>query len=315
VPDVLAWWRGNAQRERFLYVHLLPPHQPYDPPPPHSALFGADATERREGFTDFLTELDERREVAVDDPLVARIRARYDAGVHYADSVLGELLAGLGADGGLDRALVVVTSDHGEGFAEHGRLLHGSTAFVEMSRVPLVFRWPGVRPRVHGELVRLRDLATTLCDAVDAPWRGGVASGRSFLAELAGAGASTPKPALTRSWGTAPAWALRDSRWTLMQHRSSSAVLLFDRAADPGEHYDVSALHPEVASALTAALRARLAADREAAPSGPRESVATYWKQIRELGYTESEMDGDGAEDAGVEDGAESAAESSGSER
>ena len=84
-----TWWGGAADRQRFLYVPLLPPHQPYDPPEPYLERF-APGTERELGLTNVLVELNESGPGALDEKLLAQIRARYDAGVAYADSQCAE---------------------------------------------------------------------------------------------------------------------------------------------------------------------------------------------------------------------------------
>jgi arylsulfatase A-like enzyme len=70
------------------------------------------------------------------------VRALYDAGIHHADRVFGEILALLKREGLFDQALIVVLSDHGEEFWEHGGTLH-QNLFIETLHVPLLVRFPG----------------------------------------------------------------------------------------------------------------------------------------------------------------------------
>ena len=290
VDDVLAWWSEERDARRFLYVHLLPPHQPYDPPAPHDALFGAADVPREEGSTDFLIELDRSHTVTESDPVVARIRDRYDAGLHYADAVFGELVDRLDAAGARENAVVVLLSDHGEGFAQHGRLLHGTTPFQEMTQVPLIVRWPGAEPGVREGLVRTRDLAATLCELTDVPWLAGEA-GESFLAEVLDARRTQERTVVSRTVGGTPMWSLRTNRWSLVEHRYSDTLLLFDRAADPEERIDVSERHPDVAAELSAELSRRIEEDRATASrlNVQGGSVTAFESQLENLGYTDDE--------------------------
>lgn len=73
------------------------------------------------------------------------LEGTYDAGVRTLDRKLGRLFAELEARGLLERSLVVVTSDHGQGFGEHGRYLNADVG-PEVTRVPLVLRPPGGTP-------------------------------------------------------------------------------------------------------------------------------------------------------------------------
>lgn len=70
------------------------------------------------------------------------VRALYDSGVHYADMVLGRIVELLKREGMYDQALIVVLSDHGEEFWEHGGIVHRNL-FKETLHVPLLVRFPG----------------------------------------------------------------------------------------------------------------------------------------------------------------------------
>lgn len=73
---------------------------------------------------------------------------RYDQEVRYADFQLHKVLEEVARDGGLDHTLVVVMSDHGEAFGEHGHRNHLSSLHAEQVHVPLVIWVPGARGRV-----------------------------------------------------------------------------------------------------------------------------------------------------------------------
>ncbi len=86
----------------------------------------------------------------------------YEAELQEADRVTRILLEGLGER--REQAAVVLTSDHGEGFGEHGEATHGYFAYDSTIRVPLVVRLPGVQAAVRQEAVSLVDVAPTLLD-------------------------------------------------------------------------------------------------------------------------------------------------------
>ena len=297
VDDAATWWRGRADERRFLYAHLLPPHQPYTPPAPDDTAFGADEVPVELGSTAFLVEASERRDLHADLPLMRDVRRRFDAGVRYADRQFGELLDALaGPDGdGLDDTVVVLLSDHGEGFAEHGAILHGGTVYPEMCRVPLVIAVPGLDGRREPGLVGTRDLGATLAELFDLAWTdpGTADKGSSFLPLLvddeAGRAARGTRRVLSRSMGNRPVWALRDEAWTLIHHKASDGVELYDRTTDPGETRNLAEARPDEAAALLDELRRTLAADREAGrvyPRSVRERLA-HREALDALGYFE----------------------------
>jgi len=70
---------------------------------------------------------------------------RYDAGIRHADDLLAQFLADLGRRGRLDDTLVVVVSDHGEEFMEHGKVGHRGTLYMQSLRVPWLMAGPACR--------------------------------------------------------------------------------------------------------------------------------------------------------------------------
>ena len=95
----------------------------------------------------------------------------YDGEVAYADELVGRLLARLRSAGVYDRAILAVTSDHGEGLMDHGEQEHGFFLYREALQVPLVLRLPGGRKagtRVTG-VAGHADLAATLLDLAGLP--------------------------------------------------------------------------------------------------------------------------------------------------
>lgn len=127
---------ASISRKRFfLWVHYFEPHEPYK----HHA-----------GF-DFGT-----------DPI-----DRYDSEIAAADAEMGRLLEGLSANGVADNTVVVVMSDHGEEFQEHGTRYHNTNLYEQQVRVPLVVFVPGLAPRRVPGVVGLVDVLPTLTGLFD----------------------------------------------------------------------------------------------------------------------------------------------------
>lgn len=139
------WLRGlPADAPVFLYLHVIHPHNPYEPPPPYRdrARVEGSAIDGRTGT--LLGLVHRRRDATPADR--RRIAALYRANLAYADARLGELVAALRERYGRDEVLVAATSDHGEELFDHGGLLHGWTLYEEQLRIPLVLAWPGAIP-------------------------------------------------------------------------------------------------------------------------------------------------------------------------
>jgi arylsulfatase A-like enzyme len=168
------------------------------------------------------------------------LRAQYQENLAYADHYTGRVIEFLRSHGLLDKTLLIVTSDHGEAFREHGVLMHNTTVYEEMIHVPLVIRFPpryGKLPSRWSGVVELTDLLPTICHAlhIQPP----AAPGRSLLRLLhAGDEAAT----FARSWTSmAPQKlaALVLSRHKLIADYLTRKVQLFDLENDPHETKDV----------------------------------------------------------------------------
>ena len=88
----------------------------------------------------------------------------YDSEIAYVDDYLGKVIAHLKKTGLYDSSILVVTSDHGEAFGDHGLFFHGQNLYNEVLRVPLIIRIPGWPPRRIEGPVSLVDIAPTLLD-------------------------------------------------------------------------------------------------------------------------------------------------------
>jgi arylsulfatase A-like enzyme len=97
---------------------------------------------------------------------VSEVRKNYAGEVRYADSYIGRLWDQLSAMNLLDRTIIVVTADHGEGLKTHGLLGHVDMLWNETTRVPLLVYYPhlGYRGKRVDRLVNLLDIMPTILD-------------------------------------------------------------------------------------------------------------------------------------------------------
>jgi hypothetical protein len=187
--------------------------------------------------------------------------ARYAAGVVAADLALGKLLDGLVQRGRLARALVIVGSDHGESFGEHGMLFHAASAYEPVVRIPLVLLAPGIGPIRYPHLVCHADILPTILGAFGMAKNDDETYGRSWL--RLGTAPSLPlhgfvfirsAQAASGSDVMSPLLAIVDHRYKLIKTIEDSLVQLFDVVDDPGEQVDLLHRLPAVARRLELSL-------------------------------------------------------------
>lgn len=202
----------------FGFVHFYDPHQPYRAPAELAAQTG--------------------------DPYLAEVA--------LADRAFGKLIDALRSSGRLDRTIVVLTADHGEGRGEHGEAAHGFLLHDATQHVPLVVRVPGAKPSRCDALVRLCDLAPTLLELLGVAAPPGL-DGRSLAGALRGSDLDD-EPAYMETTSTelsfdlAPLFGIRTKEWKLVL---GARPHLWHLADDPGESKDVAADHADVVAALT----------------------------------------------------------------
>jgi len=134
----VAWLNSAANQRFFLWLHYFDPHAPYAPPSPFAERFPLNP---------------------------------YDGEVAYVDHAIGEVLDSLASLNLLDKTLVVLVADHGEGLGDHGEATHGVFLYESTLRVPLILSLPGPLPRGRrvSTPVRTIDLMPTILRLLDLP--------------------------------------------------------------------------------------------------------------------------------------------------
>jgi arylsulfatase A-like enzyme len=289
-------WTGAGTQPLFCYVHVTPPHMPYQPPPPFRGRFVAEDPKQRVDGSIASARAIHRSGLAPQHPDVQRLKAQYEEHVAYADARLGALLDELGNSERAARAIVVWTSDHGEAFMEHGAQGHNATVFEEMVRVPLAIQSRGaaLAPRVEPAPASLLDVWPTLSELCDVA-RPPSAGGSSLVAALRGTSRAPDERVLelaSRAYARKPELqqlAVVRGRWKLFHDAASGGTSLYDLELDPGELADAAGQHPEVVRALAP----RLASLRDAHTAMLRRPSDGTWpspgerRSLAEVGYTD----------------------------
>jgi len=272
--DPLGAWFG--------FLHTYDIHCPYDPHEPYRSMFvratSVSADIDGKCGNPWLNEMD------LSPAEVDYVSDRYDGGIREVDDALGQLFAYLEESGHLADTIVILVSDHGEEFDEHGRIGHEKSLSRELLEVPFLLYVPGMPPDVVEAPVSLVDVFPTLLELLDLPLPPDL-DGTSLLGLLDGTRApATGQPASLRWQFALDAW------WTpehlLIVDREADAQRLFDLRADPLATNDLSEQDDELCSILLAELSARLtAAARRRQTPGSRAIGADQAQLLQHLGY------------------------------
>jgi len=272
-------------RPVFAFLHTYEVHSPYKPPDEYARLF-VEREGTVEVFNEALGAMQNRAARVLTREDLEYLESLYDGEIRYTDTVLGRLFSELETCGFLDRAVVIVTSDHGEEFGEHGGLLHRGTLYEELIHVPLITAGAGVEVGVvDPALVSLIDVAPTILTVAGLPVPG-VMEGRSLFVRPPDIPWSEQR--VFSQYGS-NLYSIRTPRWKLVDRPAVGRSQLFDLRRDPGETRDVAAERPTVVEKLLGELAAwRHARARRHDDEGPAPEISEAARQdLRALGYAE----------------------------
>ena len=335
VDRLSAWLGAHRDEPFFAFLHVFDPHSPFEPRRPYHATWSDPAlreqhdknVEQVKKFIDgpgrnrVMPKLKEVVASGVDrEQLMGYFKGWYDGSILGMDAEIARLMERLRAMGLDDKTLLVFTSDHGEGFHDHGLMWHGQTVYGELTNVPLMFHGPSFLPEglVIRETVQNIDIMPTVLElsGLAAPENiqgqsltGLMAAARdlggeaeSGLAEAAAnygwqpRGAFIEKNLTEQTGGPRPlnteSFAVIHGDWKLIHNtvriEEGPEYELFNHTEDPLDQDNLAEQQPEILEKLKARLEERLALAR-ASPLPEADSTEGMsdeeLQRLRSLGY------------------------------
>ena len=233
------WIMPGKAKPQFVYLAVIEPHVIYNPKkeflkkywdkpyngPIKPVLTGIQLGKIKQGT------------LKVNDTDKAYLEALHNAEITQSDTVFGEFLADLKAAGLYDKSVVIVISDHGDEFWDHGDVGHAQGPHQELVHVPFMIHAPGLLPagRVIETEVEAMDLAPTMFELA------GIAipesmQGQSVLATAFDEIAHSPSASMTQNGSMARG--IKSGRYRLI-HSGVARIELYDEIEDPREQTEL----------------------------------------------------------------------------
>lgn len=292
IDGAIADLEASDDDPLFLYVHAMDVHEPY------WSGFDDDALKQAaQGLSDMgtLGRWKARKRVNFLTPELRKtIRDLHNAELSHVDRELGRLIQRFGELRDFEDAIIVVTSDHGEEFWEHGMYGHGHALWGEVVRVPMFVRFPaGVLPEAGGlhyeRPVSLIDVVPTVVDVLglslsDAAWE---FEGRSLLPAMRGESISHVSLHSEQFTKNREIHRWREEDMVLVHGEfpdGREKVWLFDVRADPDEEHDLAPERSDDVARLRNALETHLRTISRGGSEFAGDAVPNT-QGLRDLGY------------------------------
>lgn len=283
---VLAWLDAVGEEPFFLFVNFMDTHAPYNAKPVPGLLEAPpDADDKL--FQKLRQRMKSRRYDSFPVHLARKVIDQYDTAIANVDLSLGHLLDALAERGLFDRCMIVVTSDHGEGFGEHRIAGHGMDVYQNLLWVPLIVKDPNqtTARRIH-DLVSSSDVPALIVSQLPEEVR---KRATGTFPNVFG-----QHPVISESYFAGSKWApfpdrirqaVFDGPYKYI-HSSDGRSELYQLELDPAEAHDLVEFEPEVATRLAERLEAYiLERGREEDYAEPSPISPEQAERLRALGY------------------------------
>ena len=159
--EAISWIR-NQKGKFFLWLHYMDVHEPYVPKDYDNQNELSYLITKYRDFPNMITEQEKEKIINL-----------YDLEISYVDGEMGKLIKFLKEQNYLQNSILIITSDHGEEFSEHGAYGHGgkfrAQLYDESIHIPLIIFGLEESGTVIEKQVQLLDLSPTICEILKIP--------------------------------------------------------------------------------------------------------------------------------------------------
>jgi len=271
-------WLNETNGKFFLFLHSYEIHWPYSPTSENSAALDPlyDGPLGNSITRGLLGKINSGSINVTEDDL-NHIIAMYDAEILSVDQAFGDLIEQLKSMNLYNNTIIIVTSDHGEEFDEHGMIgMHGHTLYNEILHVPLIVYVPKLKPGVEQKLVRSIDIAPTILALLDIE-RPGTFEGRSLFDE-------EQVHAISERDAKTVAFAVQTQAWKYYIDPSKDFESFFNLNTDPFEQQNAIKQHASIKNEYIEIYNKAIS-EKDAGKAEQIELTEETAEQLRSLGY------------------------------
>jgi choline-sulfatase len=237
------WILANAKKPEFVYLATVEPHVIYNPKKEFLKIYWNKPYKGpiKPAQTGLQLGSIKSGKLKITDNDKAYLEALHNAEITQSDEAFRVFIADLKAAGLYETSAVIVISDHGDEFWDHGDVGHAQGVHQELVHVPMIIRAPGVFPigKVIEADVEAMDLFPTVLELAGLPVPADT-QGSSLVALARDELAHSPRAAMSQNLGVTRG--IKVGRFRLIH--AGAKVELFDQIKDPREQEDVAARQP-----------------------------------------------------------------------
>ncbi|MFH1622512.1 MAG: sulfatase [Candidatus Omnitrophota bacterium] len=260
---IVPWIKKNSQDNFFIFLFFIDPHDPYEPSPAFNKFqndYNGQLKDLGDGMHSYLNKVILGK-ASLNTEDIDYLEALYDGEIAYWDWHVSKIIEALEDSNILDNTIIIITSDHGEEFSDHGGVFHGYAIYNEHLHVPLIISGPQLskaKSRVSS-VVRSIDIMPTIFDLLNIEKTEGI-MGKSLLPLLESG--STQKDRLFFSemhlkgaYGkNVHLLSLLKDDWKLIFDLQHNRYEMYDLSNDPGEKNNLAASNTDKLKQLSKVL-------------------------------------------------------------
>jgi arylsulfatase A-like enzyme len=250
--DSFSGWftKRNSKKPYFAFLHMWDVHFAYCPPELYNRLFDQndnvisisndDPSTKKIFLEATLEDSNQTRPLLDEEKIKINIQeckqrmALYDGEIRWTDQIIGKIIKLLEHSGSIDDTMIIITSDHGEAFKEHGKYGHSNTLFDEEIKISLIIYYPKLFPSQKCEnLVSLIDIEPTIAEVLHLK-RNSNKPGISLLKIINGYDRKNPILCEIDK-GDLKLRSVRSSDWKFVFNQQKTEQTFFDLGNDPEE--------------------------------------------------------------------------------